>query len=667
MPAGKVHQDTADRMKDLKSGKGSVQQLKKIAVRAAVAEGEEEDAAEEGGGNGSPQPATDSSPTTKSITSPIKKKKKASTYELPKKEVDPELEAMKEKIRRDLLNDFVSGGQWASLTARVDELMTNAAYMIVEHVKRWKDYRGIVQEETTPMGHKSFDTHVRDLQKCEDSSERKEKVRERFRAALLLATPYILRMQGDNVRTVQDLIMKPELLKELKLPPMYFTQCEAFLAVAIGNSAQGKIAPTVHEHVKEAKEVFAVPMMFDPKFQRNPFDPYGQPPRYIPPLPTDDKLLKKTKLYKSTKKSIKDNKKKLSSIKDADISKLSPDSKKAKEIADLDLGQMANSLFSNIEEEEKPSPSKITEIMYRPEVRKAEDRPIVERKPEPVEIKWEKSTKRKESILKEDFETRVRNGFDRPFKCTEPGCTAAFSRAYTLKVHMKSHKVFSTYHKWKKDPQLILDPNRKTMEEEAKELVESRSKLPAIVMGDLEKLEEQVTLSRLNSAAENMRNNLDTISIDDSNYSGESFEQYQDNEEAFEEEKNLQEMLDACQWPERGEAAASKAVRDIPSRDSEMYIAEMNSRPITPMFQPSTNPSRAISRGGPSQGSSRAQSPMDFRAQSPINMGSRPHTSSLSRPGTSNSATYMSMRAQSPVRPGSQAGGRVNMRRVTPN
>ena len=34
----------------------------------------------------------------------VKKKKKATAYELPRKEeVDPELEAMKEKIRRDLL------------------------------------------------------------------------------------------------------------------------------------------------------------------------------------------------------------------------------------------------------------------------------------------------------------------------------------------------------------------------------------------------------------------------------------------------------------------------------------------------------------------------------------------------------------------------------------
>ena len=91
-------------------------------------------------------------------------------------------------------------------------------------------------------------------------------------------------------------------------------------------------------------------------------------------------------------------------------------------------------------------------------------------------------------FYKKDFESRVRAGFERPFKCKHPGCNEAFSRAYTLKIHEKSHKVFGNYHKWKKEPQLGLDLDRKAMRAEAINLVEERSRLPPIVQAELKKL-----------------------------------------------------------------------------------------------------------------------------------------------------------------------------------
>mmetsp|Transcript_19507 Transcript_19507/g.26835 ORF Transcript_19507/g.26835 Transcript_19507/m.26835 type:complete len:99 (+) Transcript_19507:45-341(+) len=46
------------------------------------------------------------------------------------------------------------------------------------------------------------------------------------------------------------------------------------------------------------------------------------------------------------------------------------------------------------------------------------------------------------------------NGF---YKCTFKGCGELFSRAHTFKLHERTHREFSHYHKWKKEPQLFRD------------------------------------------------------------------------------------------------------------------------------------------------------------------------------------------------------------------
>jgi hypothetical protein len=47
-------------------------------------------------------------------------------------------------------------------------------------------------------------------------------------------------------------------------------------------AANSKIAPTIRDHLREDPNDFATPQLYDPKFQRGPWDPYGRPARLLP-------------------------------------------------------------------------------------------------------------------------------------------------------------------------------------------------------------------------------------------------------------------------------------------------------------------------------------------------------------------------------------------------
>ena len=239
-------------------------------------------------------------------------------------------------------------------------------------------------------------------------------------------------------------------MDSMNFPPIYHTQVEALLSVAVGASASAKSAPLIPEAAKSAPEVFKVPLLFDPKYQRSPFDPYGQPPRYIPPVINDpsmnDALMNNGDGVAEAKASLS------GASKESDnASKLS---KRTAAFAEEDDGIHENGLFAN-EEEEKQSPvNNNTKALFKVQVQD-KDRSIATKEVE--EVKFDDSKgEAKVDFYKKDFEARVRAGFERPFKCKYPGCNEAFSRAYTLKIHEKSHKVFGNYHKWKKEPQLGL-------------------------------------------------------------------------------------------------------------------------------------------------------------------------------------------------------------------
>lgn len=74
------------------------------------------------------------------------------------------------------------------------------------------------------------------------------------------------------------------------------------------------------------------------------------------------------------------------------------------------------------------------------------------------------------------------------FKCTYPHCHQVFSRAYTYKIHLRSHEMFPQYHEFKKKPQLVLDPDKKQVKDIGTEMYTRKVSLPPIVQSDLHSL-----------------------------------------------------------------------------------------------------------------------------------------------------------------------------------
>lgn len=84
----------------------------------------------------------------------------------------------------------------------------------------------------------------------------------------------------------------------------------------------------------------------------------------------------------------------------------------------------------------------------------------------------------------ETFDTD--HAFDRPHVCKFEGCGQAFTRLYTLRLHEKSHLMFPDYHKYKQDPMLGYDIDRKQMEEETRQRLMSLENLPLLRDQELE-------------------------------------------------------------------------------------------------------------------------------------------------------------------------------------
>ena len=585
LPAGKVHTDTADRQADVKAGIGTVGQLKNVGIKSPTKDG--------GAGSSKKVVAVqlaDGTTVYQEESETSSKPQDGDTVMVNGVEVKVETKPVvgDEETAGKVLLNLVEGGEWASLSAKAEDLLLHAAFLVVPHSTVRVDKFG-THEDFTEMGHQAFKLHTKALQRYDSEDERREAVRKRFRAALLLSTPFSLRLKTEGILTVQDLVKSAEIVTKLNLPPQLHTQVESMLSTAVGAAVSAKQAPTIRDHCDTAAETFTVPMIYDQKFQRGPFDPYGKPPRFITPAllksNTDKKKEKKRMMAPSPIKKKKGfSASATSSItasgggssagaEDEDDDDDDDDDeglsgrglweKKLKKQHDSNTIKNVDRLFSlqthgqHVSQEEKDEEE---ELRKQIAAREAE----WGNAPEDEYALLEKqnaagrddTAARKARLLMHDFEARVRAGFERPFKCRFDGCNQAFSRAYTLKIHEKSHKLFGNYHKWKKDPQLFLDKDKETMAKEAHDLAESRTILPPIVLDDIEALKETAH-----------RKAVETAYFQDS-----GGEQYGDlygklsilGVDTDIEEKQLSMKLDACRWPAKQAPAAAAALGELP-------------------------------------------------------------------------------------------------------
>ena len=308
---------------------------------------------------------------------------------------------------------------------------------------------------------------------------------------------------------------------------MLLEQVEASVSVAVSLASKARIAPTVKDFGIHDKDAFAVPMLYDPKFQRSPFDPYGRAPR-LGSLLTFKK--EKSAADRDEEKKLRES---LAGIPSglwgpADSSQIS--AAKIKKVWMFHSETKADDLETNppswsVEDttaarKSKPPTSQgaahrhlgdstITSGSGILHMGSSLDHTSVDhfasrtdtvsrdyqdlQSTEPKKVK-----KAKKWTPKPDFEAHVRSGFVRAFACPHPGCAAEFSRAYTLKVHMKSHEQFSLYYKFKKEPMLFLDPDKSQMQRELQSRNAAKGEM--LTSDELVGINEQLDILRAKSA-----------------------------------------------------------------------------------------------------------------------------------------------------------------------
>lgn len=491
VPSGIVHSPTAQRQTDFSEGKGTLQQVLHASVSLAATSPPENINLVSAGRISSDKSAN---PTIQGAVKParshgIELMPNSSTSEnqeenLP--DVDPTLP-------NRLLVDMVERGQWSSMQAAADELLMHAAFLVVPFVEKVKLPGGEVLEIPTDYGHAAFKAHTKALQRANSEEDKRELVRERFRAALMLTTPYTLRLKADGTLSVMDLLERPN-LGELGMPPALFDQVEALLSTAVSLSVSSKVVPTVRDHLSTSKEIFAVPMVFDPRFQRGPFDPYGRAPRIMPklrPKATKPDGPSRASSFSPEKRDIagpmaaagqdKDDEEDLPGglwDNKGEKAKSSHTTRHAKKLWGFqsDLQQQGNQGEGGGLQE-----SSLTGLQERPlSKRDREKQPGHQGKNDKERPLSKRDMHERAKGLKHDFEAKVRSGFERPYRCSHAGCDQAFSRAYSLKVHEKSHSLFPDYHKFRSEAQIFLDPDKVAAEAHVRAAFEAKTLLPPL-------------------------------------------------------------------------------------------------------------------------------------------------------------------------------------------
>ena len=406
------------------------------------------------------------------------------------------------------LDELVERGEWSNLNAKVDDLLLHAAFMVVPYASL-DEHTG--EEHVTPMGHFAFKEYTAAMQRFDTDKQRKEATRSRFRSALLMSTPFALSLKADGVHTVQELVKVN--LPDIAMPPAYMEQVESFLATCVGEAAEAKIAPSIKDHGKAnaTEQPFAVPMSFDPRFQRNPLDPYGRPPRLGP---MRDNIKRKSKAERDRLAKDKEDAKAIPpglwnyvapptaaqetpALWGFNVTGASHSPNKPQQITAASgggAGKKDGSQLSGPPADVSLAASMMSEIAAV-EAAKRPKTPLDPLKspiyPSRGFAKSKRAKKNMEDFLqrkadnprKHDFEAYVRGGFQRPYVCGVPGCGQAFSRQYTLRVHERSHELYSKYHEYKREAMLGFDPNVKDMAQDLKVKAAHQHQLPPVAQG----------------------------------------------------------------------------------------------------------------------------------------------------------------------------------------
>jgi hypothetical protein len=199
--------------------------------------------------------------------------------------------------------------EWCSLTANIEELFIQAAFLVVPHKSNrfphWNDLiekndekdkdtsdfqlfkpreekeknnEGEVEEENEEslMGNFAYKLYMMELFTLENGDEKVDFVKARFRAAVIFTSPFTLYLKSRGITTVKQLLTID--LKDLSLPNPLFIQLEILLNIIISKKiVQANLLAVPRDVHNLSKDSYYTPMFYDQKFQRTPLDMFGKP------------------------------------------------------------------------------------------------------------------------------------------------------------------------------------------------------------------------------------------------------------------------------------------------------------------------------------------------------------------------------------------------------
>ena len=168
-----------------------------------------------------------------------------------------------------MLDQIVSEGPWCGVHAASEDILAHAAFIVCSN-----DDDGDTESE---MGQHAYVKFAEELLRLESDHDRKGLIQRRYRKALALSTPYASHLHHQSCYTVLD--MAKTNLSTLNMPSPLQIQLDALISTAVAKSADSRKAFLSYNNINVKRRELAVPLLFDPKFQRSPFDPMGRPPR----------------------------------------------------------------------------------------------------------------------------------------------------------------------------------------------------------------------------------------------------------------------------------------------------------------------------------------------------------------------------------------------------
>ena len=168
-----------------------------------------------------------------------------------------------------MLDQIVSEGSWCNVNAAAEDLIVHAAFIVCSDDDGGDDEAG--------MGQEAYLRFAQQVLRSKSKEDRCKIVQNRFRKALAVSTPYVAHLHQRSCYTVLELAKSDLATTDMPLPLQQ--QVDALISSAVAMSANSRKAYLSNKSLEINRRELLVPLLFDPKFQRSPFDPSGRPPR----------------------------------------------------------------------------------------------------------------------------------------------------------------------------------------------------------------------------------------------------------------------------------------------------------------------------------------------------------------------------------------------------